>query len=130
MLVLLLDKNQKIVKEIGKKVLRKRNFSKLEIEGTKNFFGYVVYKNNLYYSGSNTDFIIEVFDSNGDKLHQLKMDYKKVLVSNRYKKAFKKKYMESNKRMVASIQENIEFRKGSQRTKKSILPQRAPRALR
>ncbi|MCP4147303.1 MAG: hypothetical protein GY757_06085 [bacterium] len=112
MFVLLLDKEQKTIKEIGKKILRKRDLSKLEIEGSKNYFGFTVSENHLFYSGSPTDFAIEVFDHNGKKLREIKKDYKKNKISGLYKEAFKKRYKKNNKRIVASMQGKVDFKFG------------------
>jgi hypothetical protein len=49
-------------------------------------FIYRVYKDKIYIPTGKNDFVIDVFDNNGEKVHRIKKDYEKIKVDDAYKK--------------------------------------------
>jgi hypothetical protein len=98
----LYDKQHRIITEIAQSHLgggSARGFGgpdrKLHYDLTPHLFGFRIFEDRIYVANTHEGFFIEVFDSSGEKLYEIKKDFEK----NRITEAYKKKRMEEIREM-------------------------------
>lgn len=72
-----------------------------------------IYKDKIYIPTGIDDFVIEVFDGNGEKLYSIKKDFKRIEVSEAFKKKalYWYQYLAPTKRYWAQMKNKIKFKK-------------------
>jgi hypothetical protein len=92
--VSLLDKNLEPIKEISRKVRKKTKRRRKDV--LYDFYYYRVYDDKIFLGDTTKGFFIEVFDSNGNKLYEIKKKYQPIKVTEQYKKDYIKREKEAN----------------------------------
>jgi hypothetical protein len=93
--VSLLDKNLEPIKEIFRKVPKGKG-KRRRREMIRDFYKYRVYEDKIFLGDTSKGFFIEVFNSNGNKLYEIKKKYQPLKVTEKYKKDKLKREKESN----------------------------------
>lgn len=91
------DKDLKAIKELAtrERQLFRQSGGKIEVNGVSDHFGFDVWGERIFVADTTKGFYIEVINSSGDKLYEIKKEYQKMKVSEEYKKDFWKR-MEAN----------------------------------
>ncbi len=77
------DSEFKEIKELYKqKFLRQGAFPNLRFDMSKDFLLYQIADNKIFVEKSDKDFLIDVYDFNGNKLYEIKKEYKKIPISS------------------------------------------------
>ena len=98
-LIILLDKDFKVIKEIGSKESKTK---RRDIEATKDYFMYCIEDDKIFLGDTAKGFLIEVFDGKGNKLYQIKKNYKPLKVTETFKNRVLKKLKNTKNRILKS----------------------------
>ena len=97
------DPDFKEIKELYKqKFLQQGAFPNLRLDLGKDFLLYQIADNKIFVEKSDKDFLIDVYDFKGNKLYEIKKDYKKIPITSG-----DKKYMIKDLEMDPQIQRQL-----------------------
>jgi hypothetical protein len=84
------NKDLETVKELATEERKRRGSmsGKFQFHGVRDLFSFDVDGKNIFVADTRKGFFFEVFDSNGNKLYQIKKEYKVLKVTPEYKKEF------------------------------------------
>lgn len=103
--ILLLDGNLKKIKDFSFKSSDPKD--KIRPVSYKSMFD--IWNNKIYIADSSKGLYVEVFDSQGKKLKEFKSDYKKIKVSDSFKKQSMEDFKKQNPRMIKKEFEYPEY---------------------
>jgi hypothetical protein len=98
-----LEPIKEISRQIPKKVKRRRS------DVIRDFYKYRVYGDKIFLGDTTKGFFIEVFDSNGNKLYEIKKKYQPIKVTEKYKRDYLKKEKESND-LVSNTMRRLKYK--------------------
>jgi hypothetical protein len=107
------DKDMKSIKDLAtmESDSVRESGGKMVLEGVRDYFGFRVYGERIFVPNTSKGFYIEVFNSSGERIYEVKKEYEKMKVSEEYKKDYLKKMEEDpeSRRMKDSLM--VVFRK-------------------
>lgn len=75
--------------------LGKGSNKKIDLQVIIDYFDYCVYNGRIYLADTSKGFFIAVYDSNGNKIYDIKKDYKKKRITDKYIADYKKSFRKS-----------------------------------
>ena len=110
--VALFDKDLKSIKDLATNEIdsTRESGGKTVLEGVRDYFGFKVYGERIFVPNTSKGFYIEVFNSSGERIYEIKKEYEKMKVSEEYKKDYLKKMEEDPDRRRMRDRIKVVFR--------------------
>jgi hypothetical protein len=110
--ITMFDKDLKSIKDLAtmERDYVRESGGKMILEGVRDYFGFRVYRERIFVPNTSKGFYIEVFNSSGKKIYEIKKEYEKMKVSEEYKKDYLKKMEEDPERRRMKDRIKVVFR--------------------